>query len=278
MEVVPQIISEEQFSYVSHRRLTGGDINDVYYVKTEEKEIVIKLNSSHKFPKMFEMEAEGLNELRTTNSFIIPEVISYGKTDQYSYLLLAYLQQDTSRPDWKNFGTSLANLHRHQQSDFGFKNNYIGSLPQQNNSEQTAAAFYNHQRLQPQFRLAEEKGFQFERKESLLDRLDELLPDEPASLIHGDLWNGNYLTTPQGFALIDPAVAYSIREMDLAMMRLFGGFPDAVFQAYQNHFPLISGWEQRVELYQLYYLMVHLNIFGSSYLSSVNHIIKKYTS
>lgn len=177
-----------------------------------------------------------------------------------------------------NFAQNLAALHRNPYSYFGFsRSNYIGSLPQTNTKSDNASAFYISQRLVPQFELAEENGFSFQNMAVIFKNIETVIPHEPASLIHGDLWNGNYLVHQSGApCLIDPAVCYAPREMDLAMMRLFGGFPEVVFSVYNDIFPLQKGFEQRVELWQLYYILVHLNIFGQGYYPEVRRILKNY--
>ena len=128
----------------------------------------------------------------------------------------------------------------------------------------------------PQFNLAKEKGYEFKNLQAFYKKVRGIIPNEKPSLIHGDLWSGNYLKTDRGFALIDPAVAYSLREMDLAMMKLFGGFPKEAFAAYEANFSLAKAYTSRIELFQLYYLLVHLNLFGSGYLAGVRRCINNY--
>lgn len=273
------ILFKEGLKYKSHQTLTGGDSNQVYILTTTNKsKLVVKVNGKQNSQDLFTQEAIGLNELRLSKSFVIPEVISTSKIGNKNYLLLEYLPPNKKETDHEQFGIKLAKMHACHQNYYGFSDNYIGILTQKNKSEKTAADFYINQRLQPQFNLALENGFHFQKLETLFSKIYDLIPDEKASLIHGDLWNGNYLSTIKGFALIDPAVSYSIREMDLAMMQLFGGFSDKVFEVYHYHFPLLPKAKQRLKLYQLYYLLVHLNLFGSAYLPSVTNCIKKYIS
>jgi fructosamine-3-kinase len=138
--------------------------------------------------------------------------------------------------------------------------------------------FYISQRLEPQLKLAFEGGFKFGNLKGFFKNISEEIPEESPSLIHGDLWSGNFLVAHNGDpALIDPAVAFAPREMDLAMMKLFGGFSEEVFMTYNSIFPLCEGWKERTAIWQLYYLLVHLNLFGSGYWSQVKFILKRYS-
>tara|TARA_R110002050_G_scaffold278897_2_gene425163 strand:+ start:1367 stop:1948 length:582 start_codon:yes stop_codon:yes gene_type:complete len=179
---------------------------------------------------------------------------------------------------WQQFAENLVTLHKTSQKQFGLDHdNYIGSLPQQNGFCVTAADFYITQRLQPQFKLAANEGFHFKNLSTFFKNISDEIPIEPPSLIHGDLWNGNYMVSENGLpVMIDPATAFAPREMDIAMMQLFGGFPEEVFVEYNTIFPLAEGWKNRLPLWQLYHLLVHLNLFGSGYLPQVNTIVKRF--
>jgi len=229
---------------------------------------------------MFPMEAHGLQLLRNSESFTIPEVIAQGDLNEVSYLLLNYISSAEKKENfWELYAENLAKLHQTSNLVFGLEeDNYIGSLPQFNKIEtKNAIEFYIENRLRPQLHLAQKNGFQFKNLHSFFKNIEKIIPLEKPSLIHGDLWNGNYLIDSQGKpALIDPAVAFAIREMDLAMMQLFGGFPEEVFLIYEEIYPLEKEWKNRIELWQLYYLLVHLNLFGSGYFNSVDYILKKY--
>ena len=260
--------------------LSGGDINEVYLLQTTNHKFVVKLNSASRFPGMFKAEANGLDELKRTNTFSIPEAIAYGEVDKVSYLLLEYVDSISRASDfWEVFGQQLAAMHQISEEYFGFEeDNYIGSLPQYNTKCQTASAFYIQQRLEPQFQLASKNGYLFSKLDVFYKNIEGTIPQEPSSLIHGDLWSGNFMEDDKGApCLIDPAVAYSPREMDIAMMHLFGGFDPQLFEVYHEIFPLQKGWKQRIPLFQLYYLLVHLNLFGSSYYTSVKRIIESYS-
>jgi len=260
--------------------LQGGDINQVFLLNCKEGDFVIKVNNASNFPNMFEVESRGLELLRNSDSFKIPKVHFIGIEDNNSYLLLQYLKEESKKTQsWNLFSQKLARLHKTKSDFFGLDHhNYIGSLPQFNNKESKASEFYINQRLIPQFKIASKNGFHFSKLNNFYKNISNEIPNETPSLIHGDLWNGNYLVSDkQEPALIDPAVAFAPREMDFAMMKLFGGFSKDVFNNYNEIFPLECDWEGRILLWQLYYLLVHLNLFGSGYLSQVKDIIIKYS-
>jgi len=260
--------------------LTGGDINEVFLTECGAEKFVIKLNDTESFPGMFEAEKLGLNALLNPSFIDIPIPLKTGCVNSYSYLLLEHKNSTTKISNfWEIFGEQLAKLHQQTSKSFGFeKDNYIGSLPQYNDYKDSAAKFYIEMRLQPQIEMAEKKGFQLNVKDSFYKNCENLIPSEPSALIHGDLWNGNYLVNSKGKpCLIDPAVAYAPREMDLGMMKLFGGFDEILFQTYNEVFPFQQNWEERIPLWQLYYLLVHLNIFGMGYKDQVTSIIQKFS-
>jgi fructosamine-3-kinase len=278
--LLQKIASQHNFQLISEKPLFGGDINEVFLLKCTEGNFVAKINNASKFPGMFAAEAKGLSLLKTSKSFKTPEIVGAGTIDNSSYLLMEYIA--TGLPNkgfWKAFAENLASVHKTTHKEFGLDHdNYIGSLPQQNDWCDTVSEFYITQRLEPQFKMASDKGFHFKNLERFFKNISEEIPNEPPSLIHGDLWNGNFIISEIGEAvLIDPAVAFASREMDIAMMKLFGGFSKEVFSNYNAIFPLSEGWKQRIPLWQLYYLLVHLNLFGSGYLQQVQSNISKYS-
>lgn len=278
--LLQKIANTHSLDLRSSQALTGGDINDVFLLKCTSEQYVVKINSELKFPGMFTAERKGLELLADSASFRIPRVLYSGTIGTYSYLLMEYIEPGSKGPDfWPQFGETLAALHRNSRDTFGLDHdNFIGSLVQVNGSHRQASDFYISERLEPQFRLARDSGKLTINTTEFYGVVSEIIQKEPPSLIHGDLWNGNYMVDSKGIAvLIDPAVSYSIREMDLAMMRLFGGFPESVFSTYNEAFPMESEWRDRMELWQLYYLLVHLNLFGSGYLSQVREVIDQYS-
>lgn len=277
---IEKIASRQNLQLLNAKPLPGGDINQVFLLKCTSGDYVLKLNTASQFPGMFEAEVKGLLLLTGSNSFAIPKVAAHGIEGDHSYLIMEYIAPGVPQQGfWIEFAQQLAKLHGMRTQNFGLDHsNYIGSLTQQNNWQMDAAQFYICERLEPQFEMASERAFQFSNLNSFFKNISEVIPREPPSLIHGDLWSGNYLVSAAGQAvLIDPAVAYAPREMDLAMMSLFGGFPSEVVETYHELFPVTENWENRVSLWQLYYLLVHLNLFGSGYLSRVQEILKSYT-
>jgi protein-ribulosamine 3-kinase len=234
-------------------------------------------------PDMFLKEANGLRELAGAGAIKIPEVLF---ADEQILVLefLSTLAPSNPRKFFEIFGRQFAALHRHTATSFGFtENNYIGSTPQRNTPLSSSwKEFYFLNRLQFQYHLAERNGYADAVLRKLFtalgSRMDELISDdgEPPALLHGDLWNGNFLVlTGDVPAIIDPAVYYGHREADLAMAMLFGGFGEPFYSAYREAYPLQPGWEQRMELYKLYHLFNHLNIFGKGYLGQVVGTMKR---
>ena len=187
-----------------------------------------------------------------------------------------------TRRFWSLFGEQLARLHHVSAPTFGLDHdNYIGSLPQKNTHSPVWSNFFIQQRLEPQVRLAGEKGLlspsAIRQFEQLYQVLPELFPPEVPSLLHGDLWSGNFLCDEKGNpVLIDPAVYFGHRSMDLAMTTLFGGFGQPFYEAYHYHFPLPANYRQQWEIANLYPLLVHLNLFGESYTGSILHTIQRF--
>jgi len=278
--VLRSIAALNSLNIQSYQPLAGGDINDVFLLRTNDGDLVVKINSVEKFPAMFETEKAGLELLATTQTFRIPKIIGYGLAEDRAYLLLEYIETGAKKNKfWDEFGSQLARLHLNSADLYGWKhNNYIGSLYQSNSFYNRASEFYIENRLRPQIELARRQGYLQKDLTHFFNHIADIIPQEAPALIHGDLWSGNYLIDTTGApVLIDPSVSYSHREMDLAMMHLFGGFPSQVFNVYQEEFPLPPDWEERIALWQLYYLLVHLNIFGSGYLARVESVISRYS-
>lgn len=272
-----------KFIVTSNSVVSGGDINNAYRLITNQSSFFIKTNHASRYPNMFEKEANGLDLLRNTNTIKIPEVIAVGEVDDTSFLMLEWI--DSARPEtnfWQNFGKQLAQLHQNTFSSFGLnENNYIGSLSQSNQQHNTWVDFFIHERLQAQIKMAVDAGKMDDQTvkqfENLYKELPNIFPEESPALLHGDLWSGNYMVGNKGEpVIIDPAVYYGHREMDLAMTKLFGGFSGEMYQSYNNQYPLQQGWESRITICNLYPLLVHVNLFGGGYLLQVKSILSKF--
>jgi fructosamine-3-kinase len=263
---------------VSARPLSGGDINEASLLTLDDGRSLFAKTNAAAAPAMFPAEARGLRWLAEAGALRIPRVVAVsGEEDGPSYLVLEHIGAGRRRPDFDvALGRGLAALHRFGAAQFGLDHdNFVGKLPQSNRPAATWADFYRDRRLEPRLRQAIDQGLASPRMRRdgarVLQRMEDLVgPPEPPARLHGDLWGGNLLVDEAGApCLIDPAAYAGHREVDLAMMRLFGGFGARVFDAYAEAWPLAPGHEERVPLYQLYFLLVHVNIFGASYVSGV---------
>jgi fructosamine-3-kinase len=261
------------------RQLSGGDINEAFEVSLADGRVVFAKTNASAPRAMFPAEAQGLAWLAEAGALRIPRVLAVSRPDDAGPAWLA-LEAITAAPRARDFdealGHGLAALHRFGAPGFGLPyDNFIGRLPQGNAPAATWPEFYRARRLEPQLRRAVQAGLVSpalrRRFDDLFARLDTLVgPPEPPARLHGDLWGGNLLVDDTGGpCLIDPAVYGGHREVDLAMMRLFGGFGARVFRAYDEAYPLADGHDDRVPLYQLYPLLVHVNLFGGSYVGGV---------
>ncbi len=261
----------------------GGSINSAYGLETNVGRFFVKLNSASRYPGMFEKEALGLSILSETGELPVPETVGFGETHAEAFLILKFVETGTpSAGFWENFGHALARLHGHSADTFGLDHdNYIGSLSQSNTFHDRWPEFFIEERLKPQIRLAFDGSLLTDSDLSAFGNffksLSEIFPEEPPALLHGDLWSGNFMTNEAGEAvLIDPAVYYGHREMDLGMSQLFGGFHRRFYDAYNETYPLEPGWEKRLDYCNLYPLLVHVNLFGGSYVHSVKQIIRPF--
>lgn len=262
---------------------SGGCINNSVRLVTNQGSYFLKWNDT--IPDdMFQKEMKGLQLLRDTHEIQIPEVIAHGKLVDRNYILLEYIDAAPKALDyWSHFGRALASLHKNHRSDrYGLDHhNYIGKLPQPNTRNLNWVDFFIDQRLEFQLTLAlrnqlVDSSFA-KRYRAFYKLLPTLLPAEPPSLLHGDLWSGNVMPGMDGkVCLIDPAVYYGHREIELAFTQMFGGFGPDFYDAYNEVYPLEPGYDKRVAIYNIYPSMVHVNLFGISYLSGVNRVLQNY--
>jgi protein-ribulosamine 3-kinase len=265
--------------------LSGGCISSAYKI-TFDNDISCLIKTNELFSTdMFTREAHGLQELKKANAIKVPDVYLY----EDEIILLEFIESGTKKKNFfEDFGRKFAQMHKSTADEFGFyEDNYIGSTPQINiNDESTKKnwrSFYFNMRLLYQFRLAEKNGYVDNSLRDaftkIANKIESILEgsDEKPSLLHGDLWSGNYMTDKNGEAcLIDPAVYYGNREADLAMTKLFGGFSASFYEAYNEAFPLKEGWKYRENIYMLYHVLNHLNLFGSRYYAHALALMKYY--
>jgi protein-ribulosamine 3-kinase len=295
----------------------GGCINDAHRIDTTEGSFFVKHNNARRYPGMFAAEAKGLKLLKKSRTVNVPDVIGFGEAGSDSFLVLQYIDSDREQADfWKNFGKQLAQMHKptaelsaspdrslfdagtgdtgeaddqkHQQESkdkniFGLDyNNYIGSLPQSNTIHNDWIDFFIAERLEAQLKLARDEGragTDFSRMFQKFYRfLPDFFPEESPALLHGDLWSGNYMCGNDGKPfIIDPAVYFGHRYMDLGMTKLFGGFASVFYSAYHETYPLEPSWSQSIDIANLYPLMVHVNLFGGGYLNSVKSVLRRFS-
>jgi fructosamine-3-kinase len=262
--------------------IAAGNHNQGIRLETNEGIFFLKLNFDHE-RNILAKESEGLQKLQKSTFLKIPETFGHGRIEDYNYLLSEFIPTSRQQLDyWEDLGLGLAHLHLNHAREFGLESdNYIASLPQKNHQSESWLDFFIEQRLEPMLGSAYFDRLiplDFLKKfQAIYPRLDSLFPKEKPSLLHGDLWSGNVICDHQGKpCLIDPAIYYGHREMDLAFSRLFGGFDSRFYEAYESVTPLEPGFESRIGVYNLYPLLVHLNLFGSAYLPGIEKIVKRF--
>jgi fructosamine-3-kinase len=268
----------------SSRRVPGGDINDAFAVRLADGTRLFVKTNTHAPEGMFSAEARGLDWLREADALRVPQVVAVAESegDVAAYLVLELIESGPRAASFdRALGAGLARLHRTGAPGFGHvEDNFIGRLPQANTAADSWPIFHAERRLLPLVRAAVDGGRAprdwIARADRLAARLPELLgPTEPPARLHGDLWSGNVITDVAGApVVIDPAVYGGHREMDLAMLQLFGSPGGELFAAYGEIWPLAQGWRERVRLNQLYPLLVHVNLFGGSYVDSADAVMR----
>ncbi|OWW26769.1 hypothetical protein B4Q04_03555 [Zobellia sp. OII3] len=264
--------------------VSGGDISEAYLLETETERFFCKINHGKNGYELFKAEKLGLEAIAQSKTIGVPKILLCESLEKGGFLVMDYIEpKRPTETDFELLGHQLAALHHHTtQNEFGFStDNFIGNLIQSNSNHMQWGEFYVQERLMPQLQLAKETGKlndgEIPTEDKLLQSCQNLFPNAKPSLLHGDLWSGNYLISQNGTPyLIDPAVYYGHHEVDLAMTRLFGGFGPSFYSAYQEHFRPVGHENERNDLYQLYYLLVHLNLFESSYKASVTQILQRY--
>jgi fructosamine-3-kinase len=284
-QIIEQAISRavaEPIKGLSRRTVHGGCINQAVCLQGEQLAFLVKLNRADRLP-MFEAEAAGLAAIRASHSIRAPEPIAWGRAGDHSWLALEFI--DFCGPKSHTsalLGKQLAGMHRSSSERFGWdRDNTIGSTPQPNAWATDWIVFLREQRLRFQLKLAADNGLPVSllaRGKQLLDRLPALFEGyQPTpSLLHGDLWGGNWATERGGNPVIfDPAVYFGDRETDIAMTELFGGFEPGFYQAYEAAWPLHPGYRRRKGLYQLYHVLNHFNLFGGGYAGQAGELVDR---
>lgn len=275
-------LTNKQFQTI--HSLSGGSISSAYLLKWDKGAYFLKVNTSSDALEMFVAEQQGLQAIEATATIAVPKVHCVDVYENKAFLLMDFIgSKPADTADYKTVGTQLAKLHLNYQKKFGFTtNNFIGSLPQSNKQHTDWASFYWHERIAPQLKLAKQskllKANEIITEKTAITAFEELLgKDVKPSLLHGDLWAGNYLIATDGTPyLIDPATYWGHSMVDIAMSKLFGGFGNEFYIAYHNMIPKTDNYNAQVDLYQLYFLLVHLNMFGRSYYGGVATILKRY--
>ena len=290
MSLLPDSLSAHlkdmlQSETIHASRLSGGSINRAAMLKTGDNRYFLKWNDSAP-ADFFEKEANGLNLLRSADSdIIIPRVFAHsGPANEIpGFLLMEFVEEGSGNATNSfTFGQELARLHNNRSDLFGLSSdNYIGSLPQSNTAHPDWISFFVEERINPQLKMALDSGKVgksiIKKWQNLSSRLDSIFPPAKPSLLHGDLWSGNYLFSKEGKAiLIDPAVYYGHPEMDLAFSKMFGGFSVQFYEGYQSINALEENFSERVDIYNLYPLLVHVNLFGGHYISSLKKTLNRY--
>lgn len=280
-----RVATGEDFAVRKCRAIGGGCINSTYSVEDGALRFFVKVNRASGLA-MFEAEADGLREIAGAGVIRVPHPVCAGVAEDSAFLVLEVIDFSSGRRGRaEDLGRRLADMHRASATQYGWRrDNTIGSTPQVNTPADSWPEFWRDRRIGRQLALAASIGYggALQRKgERLLARLDGFFAGYAPlpSLLHGDLWGGNYAYAATGEPVIfDPAVYYGDRETDLAMTELFGGFPEAFHAAYREAFPLDSGYPMRKALYNLYHILNHLNMFGEGYLGQAEGTIEKLLS
>ena len=277
-------ITGRAFQVETQRSVSGGCINQAAQVSQGPRSFFVKLNRADQLA-MFEAERDGLQEMVDSRSIRVPQPLCCGVAAGSAYIVMEWLELGGSRSSsaWQQMGQQLAAMHCYV-SDKGFgwhRDNTIGATPQKNGWIDDWAEFWRDRRLGPQFSFAHSKGAHFPQRDELMNAIPRLLKGHTptASLLHGDLWSGNAFITQAGEpTILDPATYYGDPETDLAMTELFGRLPDAFYQAYNAANPVAPGYQRRKTLYNLYHILNHFNLFGGSYASQANSMIRQILS
>ena len=272
--------TQKSFKVEDTRSVSGGCINQGYQIKGDNQQYFVKLNQVSKV-EMFQAEALGLKQMIATKTLVVPKPICWGVADNSSYIVLEWLDLGRGNSScWQAMGKQLALMHKGGTNpQFGWNlNNTIGSTPQINDWKDNWADFFAEQRIGYQLNLAKRQDSGFSNVEQIVRAIRVQLADRQptASLVHGDLWSGNADVTADGQPTIfDPASYYGDREVDIAMTELFGGFPASFYQGYNQQWQLEPNYKSRKNIYNLYHILNHFNLFGGGYGHQAQRMIQE---
>jgi protein-ribulosamine 3-kinase len=278
-KILSEVLSEKE---IKLQQQGGGCINQCFKVETGNQKYFCKINSASKFPQLFEAEAQGLELIRNSKIFKTPEVIEIFSHEDHQFLLLEWIEEGKKLTRfWESFGTALAKLHNVTNEYYGLVNdNYMGSVSQLNKQNYDWITFFVEYRLNPLIKSCKEKNLLSSEHEHSFQNLILKLPgyfkNVKPSLVHGDLWSGNFMCSEnEEPVLIDPAVYFGIPAVDIGMTKLFGGFNKTFYDAYQYHSALPPD-DQQNKICNLYPLLIHLFLFGKSYLRQIEETINEF--
>jgi len=283
MNILELLKKRLQVNSIEVKPVGGGSINEAFRVLTPLQSFFCKINSATKFPHLFQKESNGLTHIGKQKIISVPEVLDCFDADGKQFLVLEWIQAgERTESFWKKFGERLAALHQVTNKFFGLnEDNYMGSVAQQNSQINDWNIFFANCRLQPLIKTCREKHLlssaHVQQFEHILNRLPRIFNEEPPSLLHGDLWSGNFMCNEScDPVLIDPAIYYGHRSVDLAMTTLFGGFRQPFYEAYHYYFPLPSNYKEQWKVCNLYPLLIHLLLFGRSYLPQIESTLNDF--
>lgn len=275
-------VTQNSFEIQKTKSISGGDINRAFLLQSENARYFVKFNHAE-LVEMFAAEFAALTEIAQTRTVKVPAPITYGQTEHESFIVLEFVElKRASTQSERILGEQLAKLHLQKQPFFGWQiDNTIGSTTQSNLRSENWVDFWREQRLDFQLKLAAQKGYGSQLQslgEKLSERLEDFFTDytPQPSLLHGDLWGGNAAATPENQPIIfDPASYYGDRETDLAMTELFGGFGRDFYAAYNDVWQLDAGYKTRKNLYNLYHILNHVNLFGGGYATQAKNMMQQ---
>ena len=272
------LVKAGQGGLLQAEEVRGGCIHQTLFLRAKKGDCFLKWSRKPLAYEMFSAEIDGLRRLQKVG-LLTPEVLAVGRDEEKAYLLLRYVVSRSFRASyWEVLAKQLSYLHNQTNEYFGLEtDNFIGSLPQRNTQTKEWLSFFVDQRLRPLTTTPPIPLSVVKNMERLYVRLEKLLPEERPALLHGDLWSGNLHTDPLGMPCwIDPAVYYGAKEMELALPLLFGGFSDRFYTTYEEVALLQPGWQERVEIYALYPLLVHVHLFGAQYISGIEQRLTRF--